>query len=241
MGIEGLPQSGTGQTALFTGENAAALFGRHFGPWVPVPLRPLLMRENILCRAQAEGVRCAFANAYPSQFIRLASTKRPAGPPLAAHGAGLLTRTEVELARREAISSEILNTAWRTRLGLADLPEITPDEAGRTLARIATEAELTLFAHYSTDSAGHTRSMEAAVHSLERVDAFLAGLIPALPPETLLVLASDHGNIEDISQGHTRNPTFGLLWGPGAKKLGAGLSSITEIPRLILGHLIPGR
>jgi hypothetical protein len=206
-----------------------------------VSLRPILIQENLLCMAQAQGIRCAFANAYPSQFIRLAWTKRPAGPPLAAHGAGLLTRTEVELARGEAVSSEILNTAWRTRLGLADLPEITPAEAGLTLARIAAKAELTFFAHYSTDTAGHTRSMEAAVEALERVDAFLAGLIPALPHGTLLVLASDHGNIEDISQGHTRNPTLGILCGPDAGALGAGLSSITEIPRLILGYLIPGR
>ena len=42
MGVAGLPQSGTGQTALLTGENAAVRYGRHFGPWVPVPLRPLL-------------------------------------------------------------------------------------------------------------------------------------------------------------------------------------------------------
>src|SRR3954468_19175091 len=34
LGIPGLPQSGTGQTALFTGVNAAALHGRH-QPHVP--------------------------------------------------------------------------------------------------------------------------------------------------------------------------------------------------------------
>lgn len=53
-------------------------------------------------------------------------------------------------------------------------------------------------------------------------------------------MASDHGNIEDVSQGHTRNPTFGLLWGPDALKLGAGLFRITEIPRLILAYLGAG-
>ncbi len=42
LGVEGLPQSGTGQTTLLTGRNGAAEYGRHFGPWVPTPLRPLL-------------------------------------------------------------------------------------------------------------------------------------------------------------------------------------------------------
>jgi hypothetical protein len=62
-------------------------------------------------------------------------------------------------------------------------------------------------------------------------------LVPALPPQTLLVLGSDHGNIEDITQGHTKNPTFSLLLGPGTKELGVGLSRITDIPELILRHL----
>ena len=237
MGVGGLPQSGTGQMALLTGENAAVLYGRHFGPWVPVPLRTLMTERNILSRVQARGVPCVFANAYPSQFIHRAWTKRPAGPPLAAHGAGLLTRTEEELAKGEAISSEILNTAWRTRLGLHHLPEITEEEAGRSLAKITQEAGLTFFAHYSTDTAGHERTLEAAENALERVDAFLGGLIPGLPPKTLLVMASDHGNIEDVTQGHTRNPTFCLLRGPKVRDLATGLTSIMNVPGLILRYL----
>jgi len=237
LGVAGLPQSGTGQMALLTGENAAVLYGRHFGPWVPVPLRPLMAERNVLSRAKAHGIPCVFANAYPSQFIHRAWTKRPAGPPLAAYGAGLLTRTEEELARGEAVSSEILNTAWRTRLGLDHLPEITPEEAGRNLGRIASTADFTFFAHYSTDTAGHERTMKAAVKALERVDAFLGGLIPGLSPETLLILASDHGNIEDITKGHTRNPTFSLLKGPGVGDLANGLTSIMDVPRLILRYL----
>ena len=237
MGVEGLPQSGTGQTSLLTGENAAALFGRHFGPWVPVSLRPIMTEKNILSRARAEGLSCTFANAYPRQFRHAAWTKRPAGPPLAAHAAGALTRDEEDLERGDALSSEILNTAWRTRLGLTHLPEVTAEEAGRNLARITKRAALTFFAHYSTDTAGHTRTMGDAVAALQRVDAFLGGVIPALSPETLLVLASDHGNIEDISRGHTLNPTFCLLRGPEAAALGRDLSQITDIPDLILRYL----
>jgi hypothetical protein len=237
MGVDGSPQSGTGQTALLTGENAAALYGRHFGPWIPVPLRPLMLERNVLSRALALGISCAFANAYPRKYHHLAWSKRPAGPPLAAHGAGLLDRHEDHLAQGTAVSSEILNTAWRAQLGFTHLPKITPAEAGRNLARISEGVGLTFFAHYSTDTAGHERNMEVAVGALERVDAFLGGLVPALPPETLLVLASDHGNIEDISQGHTRNPVLCILLGPGAEGLAQGISRITDVPGLILDLL----
>ena len=237
MGVDGLPQSGTGHAALLTGRNAAALYGRHFGPWVPVPLRPLVMEENVLSRAQAQGASCAFANAYPSQYHHLAWSKRPAGPPLAAEGAGLLVRHEDHLATGDAVSSEMVNSAWRERLGFHHVPEISLEDAGRNLARIANDVDLTLFAHYATDTAGHERRMDPAVAALERVDRFLGGLRTELDPETLLIIASDHGNIEEITQGHTRNPILVILAGPGARELGQGSTSITDVAGLILGAL----
>jgi hypothetical protein len=237
LGVEGIPQSGTGQTALLTGENAPALFGRHFGPWVPVRMRPLLVEKNILRQASAAGHSAAFANAYPSQFHQLAWSRRPAGPPLAAHAAGLLTRDESDLAAGTAISSEIVNTAWRSRLGLQNVPEVSPEEAGRNLARIVRSAGLTFFAHYATDTAGHERKMEPAVQALERVDRFLAGVLEDLPPDCYIVASSDHGNLEDITQGHTKNPVLTLLVGPGAASRFSMLSRITEVGDLILDLL----
>ncbi|MGD2121842.1 MAG: alkaline phosphatase family protein [Gemmatimonadota bacterium] len=237
MDLDGLPQSGTGQTALLTGRNAARLYGRHFGPWVPVPLRTLMMEENVLSRAQNGGASCAFANAYPSQYHYLAWSKRPAGPALAAKGAGLLTRHEDHLAGGTALSSEILNSAWRTRLGFHQIPEITAEDAGRNLARITKEVDLTFFAHYATDTAGHERRMDPAVAALERVDRFFLGLLNELASETLVVVASDHGNIEDVTIGHTYNPVLGIVAGPNAEELARGTSSITHVPDLILGAL----
>ncbi|HET7322574.1 MAG TPA: hypothetical protein VFI96_08785, partial [Longimicrobiaceae bacterium] len=69
LGVPGLPQSGTGQTALLTGVNAAERMGRHFGPWVPTALREMLAAQNLLSRAAAAGRRVAFANAYPEGFL----------------------------------------------------------------------------------------------------------------------------------------------------------------------------
>jgi hypothetical protein len=237
MGMEGLPQSGTGQTALLTGENAPAIYGRHFGPWVPVPLRPLMEERNVLTRALSKGISTTFANAYPSQYLERAWSERPGGPALAAHGAGLLTRTEEDLGQGHAVASEFLNTTWRTRLEMPELPEITLADAGRNLARLSARFQLTFFAHYATDTAGHTRAMDPARRALERVDAFLGGLLPGLPSDTLLILASDHGNIEDVNQGHTLNPPFSLFLGSGAQGVAEGLGSIMDVSSAILDFL----
>lgn len=234
LGIEGLPQSGTGHAALLTGENAPRIHGRHFGPWVPVRLRPLVQERNLLIRAQALGATCVFANAYPKEFRGSRWDRRPAGPPLAAAAAGLMDRQAAALGRGEALSSEIVNTAWREHLGYQGLPEVTPFQAGENLARLASGADLTFFAHYNTDYAGHRGRMDGGVIALERVDEFLGGVLDKLDPETLLVVASDHGNLEDVGAGHTRNPALAILAGPGAHARRQGLKDITQIPGLIL-------
>ena len=237
LDTEGTPQSGTGQAALLTGENAARLFGRHFGPWTPVSLRPLVEERSVLRSVRDAGRSVAFANAYPRGWPGPRGRRRVAGPPLAARGAGILDRHEEALAEGRAVTSEILNDAWRRHLGHA-LPEVTEAQAGRTLGRIAQEADLTLFAHYATDTAGHRGGMEGGVAALERVDRFLSGVLETLPSDTTLLMASDHGNLEDVSAEHTRNPALGVASGPGAGALARSLRSILDVApatRLLLG------
>jgi 2,3-bisphosphoglycerate-independent phosphoglycerate mutase len=242
LGVAGVPQSGTGQTALLTGRNAAAEYGRHFGPWVPTGLRALLAAENLLTRAIQAGGRAAFANAYPIASIDADPRifRRPAAPPLAARAAGVLTRDLPELAMGEAVASSITNERWREHAGDA-LPEVAPDEAGRRLARIAAGAEVTLFAHYDTDHAGHRGAMPGAVAALEKVDPFLGGLADALSADTLLVVSSDHGNVEDVSGGHTTHPVPVLALGPGAGELAARARRITDVAPALLEMLGMGR
>lgn len=268
LGVAGTPQSGTGHAALLTGTNAAAQFGRHFGPWVPAALRSLVREENLLTRAARAGRSIAFANAYPEEVMaeanaiaeggstsgndsvdavlppdlgngraRRASRYLSAGPPLAALGAGVLNRHTPELERGAAIASEITNEGWRQRLGRRSLPEITPREAGRNLARIVAAHDLTLFAHYATDYAGHQRSMPLAVRALQLVDAFIGGVLEHLPDDALLIVSSDHGNLEDITTDHTRNHAIGLAAGHGHAEITRDWTSITDIVPSILAAL----
>ena len=229
LGLEGTPQSGTGQASLLTGTNAARLYGRHFGPWTPVSLRPLVSEGSLLRRAADQGRAVVFGNAYPRGWPGARGGRRVAGPPLAASGAGLLDRHEEALADGTAVSSEIVNDGWRRHLGHDSLPDVTEHQAGRNLGRIAAEAELTLYAHYATDTAGHRGGMDGAVAALERVDRFLAGVLEALPGDTTLLITSDHGNIEEVGAGHTRNPALGVAAGPRARLLRANIRGLTDV------------
>lgn len=229
LGTPGLPQSGTGQTALLTGVDAPARFGRHFGPWVPVALRPLVEEESVLRHAVEAGRRVAFANAYPRDWPGPGRSRWPAAPPLAARAAGLMVRHEEALGRGDAIASGIVNDGWRDLLGHADLPDPTPTQVGRNLAAIAAGHDLTFYAHYATDAVGHDGDMEACVSALTLVDGFLAGVVGSLPPETLLLVTSDHGNIEDVRQQHTLNPCFSLLVGPDARGRSRDLTTIRHV------------
>jgi len=246
LGVDGLPQSGTGHATLFTGEDAVRMHGRHFGPWVPARLRGFLRERSVLAKARAAGLRVAFANAYPLDIIEadrraLREGGRPrllrAGPPLAADGAGVLTRGPEHLAAGAAVASEITNDRWAERVGTAVAPPIMAHEAGRNLAAIAAACDLTLFAHYGTDHAGHERSLESAVAALEKVDAFLGGVIDAAARDMLLVVASDHGNVEDCTTAHTLNPALGLVVGTGHAAFARRLASIADVAPAILDAL----
>ncbi len=245
-GKPGIPQSGTGHATILTGVDAVERFGRHYGPWVPTALRPLVAGASILARAKNAGRRVAFANAYPEELVDRLPDGVPvaeavpsrrlgplrSGPPLAALGAGLLTRHTDALRRGDAVASEITNHGWIERLH-RDLPRIGPEEAGRNLARIAAVHDLTLFAHYTPDYVGHRGTWDEAVAALERVDSFLAGLLDALPEGALLIVASDHGNIEDITREHTTNPALGLVVGQGHEEV-RRLEHLWDVPRAIL-------
>ncbi|MEM7417805.1 MAG: alkaline phosphatase family protein [Gemmatimonadota bacterium] len=179
----------------------------------------------------------AFANALPKDWPGPRGSRAIAGPPLAAKGAGLLDRHEEALMRGDAVSSEFTNRGWVRYLGHTDVPVISPEEAGENLAGIALRHDLTLFAHYATDTAGHKQALAPAVTALERVDRFLAGLLEARTEELQILIVSDHGNVEDIRGGHTTNPALGLVVGQAAGLPidGADLRHVPDFVGRLLG------
>ncbi|MFH1963910.1 MAG: hypothetical protein ABIJ42_00045, partial [Acidobacteriota bacterium] len=69
MGIPGLPQSATGQAALFTGINAAGAVGRHLSGFPTVALRDIVGEYSLLKRLKEAGKEVAFANTYTEAYL----------------------------------------------------------------------------------------------------------------------------------------------------------------------------
>lgn len=231
LGVEGLPQSGTGTTTLLTGFNAPQQLGRHDGPYPPSEIQPLLQAKNILTRTVEAGGNAAFANAYPPfYFDRLARGKaRRTTCTQAALGAGLSLRTYEDLQAGQALSGWIINDHWR-RMG-DHIPLITPYQAGENLARLALAHDTTLFEYFQTDHIGHRPNMAEAHATLTLLDGFLSGIVDTLNPERdLLIVAADHGNFEEQSHtDHTLNPSMVTVWGKGHREVAAGIQTIADV------------
>lgn len=65
LGVDGIPQSATGQTSLYTGENVPALLTEHKGSYPNRPMRKLIKEKNILLRLRKKDLNAVFINAYP--------------------------------------------------------------------------------------------------------------------------------------------------------------------------------
>ena len=79
--------------------------------------------------------------------------------------------------------------------------------------------------------------MAGAIRALERVDRFLDGVLRAVPEDTALVVASDHGNIEEVGEEHTRNPVLGCVHGGADPSMLDGASSIADVAGAVLRQI----
>lgn len=233
LGVEGLPQSGTGQATLFTGVNCAEVAGKHFGPFPHSKTRPVLSEHNIFGQVQALGLPlgepAAFANAYPNRFFRFVEKKdRWTVTTRCCLDAGLRIRTHADLLAGNALPADLTGATWPQRDPA--LTPITETEAGRRLVEIGSRHVFTLFEHFHTDKAGHSQSLHRATRVLTALDRFFTGILAHLDPERhLLLITSDHGNIEDLSiKSHTRRPVPLVAYGRGAAHF-AGVEDLTGV------------
>jgi hypothetical protein len=246
LGVPGRPQSATGQTAILTGENAPRHLGKHLLGFPNAPLRQLLRSRSLFRGLSEAGRRAAFANAYPVAYLRALGLEAEGAPEfevprrrarasattVAYAAGGGRFRTWADARRDDGLPHDL--TGARARAHGASLPERDPHEAAEVLARMARAHDLTVFEFFETDEAGHARSMERALDAIGRLDAFLRALLRVLPEEDALVVASDHGNVEDLA---TRNHTLArvpvLGFGPAAAGVGE-VHDLTHLAPLLL-------
>lgn len=234
LGVPGLPQSATGQTALYTGYNAPQFRGQHQTGFANGSLRPLIERWGLLKRVVQAGGTATLANLYSPQYFEAIAQRRlrySVGT-LLNLTAGLPFRMQYEYEQEAAIFWDITGALAHHR-GIA-APPISAYEAGRRLAVLGGQYRLTLFESYLTDFVGHAQNWQQALEVLQRVDAFLESLVAHLPAATTLVVSSDHGNLEDLStKKHTLNRVPLLAVGPQALAL-QPVCDLTDIAPMLL-------
>lgn len=214
LGIPGLPQSATGQTTILTGVNAPAALGHH-ASGLPGPTLRRILGERSLLRGIAEaGLRPTFLNAFGPRFFQTdPPLRRLSATTLATLAAEAPLRTWEDLVEGRAVVHDL--THWRMREYGFDLPYRPPEEAGAILAREAMRADFSLFEYFETDRAAHARDREGAERCLSDLSVALETVLTEADLGELLVLvASDHGNLEDTRvKTHTTNPAFFAAWG----------------------------
>ena len=84
-------------------------------------------------------------------------------------------------------------------LGFSEAPLMEPAQAGRKLGALAKEYDFSLFEYWASDYAGHKQQMGNAIQLMETFDGVLGGLTEEWDDDGLILVTSDHGNMEDLS------------------------------------------
>ncbi len=237
LGVEGLPQSGTGQVTLFTGVNAAKMIGMHFGPYPHSQTRPLLEEKNIFKVLKNLGADVHFGNAFPRQFFEYVELgqRRLSATTLSCMMSGVPLCTADSLRNGEGISADITAARWNSDLGYPDIKPVKAFEAGKVLRKIAEKHDFTLFEFFLTDKAGHEQDKPLAEKVLETFDEFLGGIVESGLKNLTILISSDHGNVEDLSvKTHTLNPSLTAVAGEHADFFKGKLKSIADVTPAIV-------
>jgi hypothetical protein len=242
LGVNGLPQSATGQAALLTGRNVPALVGEHYGPKPNPPVAAVIREDNLFKRLAAAGRTAALLNAYPPRYFHGIESGRRlySSIPLAVTSAGLPLFTIDDLYAGCALPVDFTGQGWRSMLGYTDTPLFAPEEAGRKLRELALGYDFSMFEYWPSDYAGHGQDMAKAVELLDTLDPVIGGLAEG-EGDLLTVITSDHGNLEDLgTRRHTANPSLCLLLGPeqARRKFAEGLADLAGITPAILRSVL---
>ena len=233
LGVEGLPQSATGQTTILTGVNAAELIGRHLHGYPSPRLKAALAEHSIYKKLKERGQSVTFANAYRPAFF----TNRPrfvSASTVAAESAGVRLRTLDDLRDGKAVYHDFTNR-YLNRHGF-EVDVWSPEQAGENLARIAAGHDFTLYEHFITDRIGHEQNYDLAREHVGALTAFVRSVLESVDLDSdTVVLTSDHGNLEDVAtRSHTRNSVATLVFGRDAEAFAERVSDLTDISRAIV-------
>jgi 2,3-bisphosphoglycerate-independent phosphoglycerate mutase len=236
LGVPGLPQSATGQTALLTGMNAPQILGRHLQGFPSRRLINIIEKRSIFVQLARYEVSATFANAYRHpDDIKNASRLSVTSHALKAGGQTFRRIDQIEAG--QALFHEFTNRQLVEKGFQA--PILSANEAADILLNIAKDQQFTLYEHFWTDVLGHRGDKQDQIDHVNLLTSFVRRVLEGAAQNNLAVLiTSDHGNLEDSSiHTHTRNPVPLLFTNPNNISFDKLPETIAEIYDWILKWL----
>src|ERR1044071_8391319 len=190
LGVEGRPQSASGQTTILTGVNAPAALSYHKQGFPNEALRDIITRHSIFLQLKRAGVGPnIFANAYTPLFFD-ARPRWVSATTVAVEAAGMRFRDLDDLQNGRAVFQDYTNEMLIER-GF-ETSARTPEQAAEILAQLVSEHRFTLYEYFITDKTGHAQDAEGARHVLTGLARLVRHLLSRLDlTSTTVILTSD--------------------------------------------------
>lgn len=234
LGIEGRPQSASGQTTILTGKNAPQILGSHKQGFPNAILREIITENSLFLQLKKQGIeRAVFANAYTPQFFQ-ETPRWKSATTVAVEAAGMQFRRLSDLNGKQALFHDFTNESLIER-GV-DVPQFSITEAAEILANLTRTNEFVLYEHFITDKIGHDQDFEKAKTHLPKLAQLIRETLERIDLEsTTFIMTSDHGNIENLSvRNHTLNDVPTIIWGREKEKAASRIKDLTDITPTIL-------
>lgn len=239
LDVEGLPQSATGQTSIFTGVNASKVLGRHLHGQPTETLKNIIKNSNLFKELIKRGLKVTNANVYRPEYLSKIldpeeKKYKPSVTTVMTLESGLNCRTLEDYKSGKGLYHDITGKIL-VEGGYVESP-ISPSDAARRLYNLSREYDFTMFEHFMTDIIGHKMDMEEAVEIIELLDSFLGELINLVDlDEDFIIITSDHGNIEDLTvKTHTFNKVPTVILGNKEKIDSISIKSLVDITPAVL-------
>ena len=237
LGVDGRPQSASGQTTILTGVNAPLKLGYHKQGFPNKALLEIIYDHSIFRQLKESKVEpITFANAYTSRFFE-ARPRWISATTAAVEAAGITFRTVDHLKAGKAVYQDFTNRILIERGEVVETR--TAPEAAAIMATIARQHRFTLYEYFITDKIGHAQDMPAAKAVLTNLAEFTRQLLTKLDlKQTTVILTSDHGNIEDLSsRNHTLHQVPTIIWGRYRERVAARIKTLADITPAIVDLL----
>jgi hypothetical protein len=164
----------------------------------------------------------------------------------AARQAGVPLRTWADVRQGRALTGTMTHELearfdWDA-LGQAALPQRSPGEAAAVLVALANQHDFTFYKYQVADLVSHSGQVELARAVFQTIESFVEAVLRQIDPgETVVVITSDHGHLEQVAFAHghpkSRVPTW--YFGPDAERHAERMRRPEGIFHVVVEHGSP--